>query len=291
MRRALTVGTVTALAFTGLVGCTGVAPSGQAPAARLYPFHSAVYYTVGEQQRIDRALDTAVGDCMRRRGYTYATPTSGSPPNREPDNPYGLLDPTTVGRTGYGIVPATVRDREHPPPADATDRGYVEALDGTERSQVEIALPGGPAITIARDGCEAGSRAAVFGADWDRLYYTVQSLSNMVIEKTQADAAVTAAVAQWSACVRKQGYPAATLDDLRMSIQKGAEAATTDDQTRAVARTELKTAVVDAGCQERVGLRPIVRRAQAQAEQDVLTDAYRRDLHTLRQREQAVLGH
>lgn len=289
MLRAHTVGAVLALAATGLAGCAGDTPSGQAPAARLYPFHSAVYYTAAEQQRIDAAVETAVADCMRRRGYSYANP-AGTKAGVEPDNPYGLLDPGMVASTGYGIVPAVEQDREHRSPGGVTDRGYVEALDGTTKSQVDIRLPDGPPVTIARDGCEARARVAVFGADWDRLYYTVQALSNSVIVKTQADPAVVEAVARWSRCVRAAGHPATMLEDLPMAIQRRAEAAKGDDQTRAVARAELTTATADSGCQQQAGLREVMEQAQTRAETSVLTDAYRRDLVALRQRKQAVLA-
>jgi hypothetical protein len=171
-----------------------------------------------------------------------------------------------------------------------TEPGYATALDGTTGSRVDIPLPGAPAITIARDGCEARARAAALGADWDRLYYTVQSLSNTVITTTMSAPAVTAATGRWSACMLTKGYHVASLDAAPGTIQKGAESATSAEQIRAVARTELTMATADAACQRRAGLRSAVEQAQKAAELRVLTPGHRRDLAAFRRLKRDALA-
>ncbi|MBB4961611.1 hypothetical protein [Micromonospora polyrhachis] len=280
-----------ALGTAGLVGCGGNSLADRAQPGRLYPFDSAVYLTVQEERTAQTVLERATAACMRDRGFDY-TPLLDRRGEVEPDNPYGLLDAATANTDGYGIVPAVLRRRERPVATTGPqpDPAYVTALNGSEQARHTLVLPGGEEVAVASDGCVAKARVDVYGSDWDRLYYTFQSLSNTVIERAGTDPAVTAATADWSACVGRAGHPAAKPSDLRQAIESRAAQAADDAAIRAAARAELAVARVDATCQDRAGLRAAVAGAQASAERQLLTEVLRQDLHRLHQLKRAALN-
>ncbi|MEV0458250.1 hypothetical protein [Catellatospora methionotrophica] len=295
-RRAATASAVAAFALVGLVGCGTSSPADRARPARLYPFASAVYYTDAEQRTVDVQLEQATATCMRDRGFSYppAAAAAGPPSASEPDNPYGLLDLGTARTHGYGIVPAEVQHRRRSPAATPTapaaDPGYELALVGDQQRQTTLDLPDGSQATVASDACVTRARAAVYGRDWDRLYFTVQALSNMVITRTVADPAVATAQTAWSSCLSRAGHRAESPDDLRRAIQVRAQSAADDPAIRAVAKAELAAAEADASCQEQVELGQAIRTAQDRAEQQTLNDQFRRDLEQLRNLKQAALA-
>lgn len=298
LRRAVTGSIVVALAAVGLVGCGTSSPSDRARPVRLYPFESAVYYTDAEQRIITEKLERATADCMRSRGFSYPSASASasaeaSQPEPEPNNAYGLLDLATARVSGYDIVPAEIRRRTRvgSPATPTSEPKYTAALVGDQQRQRELSLPDGSRVSVATDGCVALSRETVFGSGWDRMYYTVQALSNMVIERTGVDPAVVTALSAWSSCMGDAGHPAKNPEQLYESLLSRARAATDDDALRAVARAELTTAEADATCQDRVKLAQVTRDAQHRAEREVLNEQTGRDLEQLRLRRRAVLGH
>jgi hypothetical protein len=277
------------LLFVGLVSCsvtTHHSPS------RLYPFSGAVYYTDREQQTVDHDLEQATAACMKARGLQYKPPASdtSSDSTHEPDNPYFLLDRESARIDGYGIVSAALRSRQSIPGHESRDSGsrYYKELVGDQGSQKVISLPDGSQLTVAVDGCTAKAREAVFGSDWDRLYYTVQALSNIVIERTEKDPAVVDAVRVWSSCMHRSGYKVKSLAEPREQVSDRGRNARSTASKQAVVRVELMTAEADAACQETADLRAAVQRVQHRNERQVLTTQYRHDLDQLRQRLQAV---
>ncbi|WP_203862064.1 hypothetical protein [Plantactinospora mayteni] len=290
MRRAFSALAAAALVSAGLVGCGGEPSADRVRPARLYPFASAVYFTAEEDRVLQDALEDRTAACMRERGFDYQ-PVRGGSAEPEPDNPYALLDTRTAATHGYGIVPAAVRHRQRPVATGTPrpDPAYDRALVGSQNAQVTLSLPGGEQVAVASDGCVAAARTAVFGADWDALYYTFQSLSNRAIERTGQDPAVSAAVVSWSACVAESGYQAATPAELREQFAQRARQATDDAAMREVARAELAGAGADATCQERARLRAVTEQAQAAAERDLLTAPLQQDLTRLRHLKQAAL--
>ncbi|GHJ36595.1 hypothetical protein [Streptomyces sp. TS71-3] len=303
---------VGAFALAGLVACGTPSPSDQARPARLYPFRNAAYYTAGQQRTIDQKLDRATATCMRTRGFSYrpqapaasgslpTSPSSSSSPSpspspspSEPDNPYYLLDAATARTDGYGILPvrqAPDRPQSGAPAQPAADARYDDALVGSRKHQRTLDLPDRSEVTISVDGCVAKARQTVFGGDWDRLSYTVQALSNVVIGRTGKDAAVTVATRAWSSCMRRAGHPARKLADPRQQIYLRFRDARSSAAAQAATRAELTTAEADAACQATVHLRPVTQKAQQRIEQQVLTERYRRDLDEFRRRLRAVVG-
>ncbi|MFU8852022.1 hypothetical protein ACNAW0_13700 [Micromonospora sp. SL1-18] len=285
-----------ALALVVLAGCGTPSTADQVRPSRFYPFGSAVYYTAAEEQVIAHKLEQATAVCMRGRGFRYDSSSAPAPASwsaPEPNNPYFLLDMESARIDGYGIALAVVRDRQRsyaaaPPTPDPQ---FAKALVGDQQHQSTIDLPDGSRVTVAVDACATKAREMVFGGDWDRLYYTIQALSNIVIERTGKDPVVTDALRAWSSCLNRSGYQAKNPEELREQIQARARAAVDDAAMRIVAKTELTTAQADAACQKETNLRRVTQKAQQPIEQQVLTDQFRRDLDQLRQRRQEVLGH
>ncbi|MFF0824435.1 hypothetical protein ACFYUR_29010 [Micromonospora haikouensis] len=295
VRRAVAASAVALLALAGPVGCGEASPSDRARPAPLHPLNGAAYYSDAEQRTMDEKVEAATGDCMRRRGFHYPaepTPPATAPVESEPGNPYGLLDARDARTRGYGIVPEEMRRRQGGPSAtpSSPDPRYAAALLGDQTRQRTLPLPDGNEVSIAVGACVTEARAAVFGDDWDRLFYTVQALSNMVITRTGDSPEVARALETWSSCVGRAGHPAAHPEELREALYERARAAADAEAVRAVARAELATAEADADCQEQAGLRQALRDAQRRVEQQVLTDGFRRDVEQLRQRRQRVLG-
>ncbi|WP_320069110.1 hypothetical protein [Micromonospora sp. RTGN7] len=296
MRRAIACCAVTVLALGGLVGCGNAPPADRARPAGVHPLDGAAYYSAADQRAVDEKLERATGACMKGRGFTYPATPVPSPTARddsEPGDPYGLIDRQTARTAGYDIVPDELRKRAQArsAPSSPPDPRYAAALVGDQEHQQSIALPEGNEVSIAVGACVTQARAEVFGAGWDRLFYTVQILSNMVIERTGDSPAVLETRKTWSSCAERAGYRAANPEELRESILTRARAATDDAAVREAARAELAAATADANCQEQADLREVVRSAQQRVEQEVLTDRFRGDLDELRQRRRVVLGH
>lgn len=295
MRRAVAASAVALLALAGPVGCGDASPSGRARPAPLYPLDGAAYYSDAEQRTMDEKVEAATTACMRQRGFRYPaepTPAAPAPEDPEPGNPYGLLDRQDARTRGYGIVPEEMRRRQGGSAAtpSPSDPRYAAALLGDQARQRTLSLPDGSEVSIAVGACVTEARVVVFGDDWDRLYYTVQALSNMVITRTGDSPEVARALETWSSCVGRAGHPAGDPEELREGLYEQARAAADADAVRAVARAELATAEADADCQEQTGLRQALHDAQRRVEQEVLTDGFRRDVEQLRQRRQRVLG-
>lgn len=283
-----------------LAGCGNTA--GQA-GHRLYPFDSAVYFDGRQQASLDAAQEAAVQRCMRQRGFAYR-PAQTAVQEAEPDNPYGLLSKEAASINGYGITSRLVSGRQpasspgetagKEPSENAgkthSTQAQNDALLGTRAGTRVLKLPGGDEVTIATDGCVAQSRREVFGADWDDVYYLFQELSNQVIERTNADPAVHAALGEWSHCMARAGHPG-------ISSPYAAEAAVTHHvqsagrtatAVRAAARYEIGMAVQDAVCQQQVGLRHAFEIAQQRAEKHV-GGPYSHDLdHLVEMRKRAL---
>ncbi|MEU5090183.1 hypothetical protein [Streptomyces sp. NPDC021356] len=284
-----------------LAGCGNTA--GQA-GQRLYPFDSAVYFDAKEQALLNAAQEAAVQRCMRQRGFTYQPARAAPAQDAEPDNPYGLLSKEAAGTDGYGITSRLVSERPPATPGGEapgkeplggagnphTTQAWNDALVGTRRGRRVLKLPGGDEVTVAVDGCVALSRREVFGADWDDVYYLFQELSNQVIERTDADHAVRAALREWSRCMARASRPGiASPDDAEAAVTQHVQSAgRTAAGVRAAARYEIGTAVQDAACQQQAGLRTVFRTAQQQAEEHVGA-RYSRELdHLVEMRDRAL---
>ncbi|MER7196062.1 hypothetical protein [Streptomyces flaveolus] len=268
------------LAAITLVGCGNAADQG---ASRLYPFRSAVYFTVAETAALHTAEENAVEHCMRRHGFAY-TPTPSPVARWEPDNPYGLLKESQARVDGYGITSRmieqrgeTVSPQDHSPtrvpdriPKEtAASERWRRALLGSRQQAVE--LPGDEEVSIPANGCVAESRRHLYGADWERLYYLFQALSNMVIVETNSNPSVRVVQNRWADCMKEAGYPVASLEEARARVTRQVEdAGRAAGAVRTVARSELRTAVADARCQQRVNLRGSFEAAQRKAERELV---------------------
>ncbi|MFD8902511.1 hypothetical protein [Streptomyces ardesiacus] len=253
-----------------------------------------VYFTAPETAKLHAAEEKAVQRCMRENGFSY-TPTPSPVDRWEPDNPYGLLGENQSRVEGYGITPRILEQPENTAPPQSRfpteARGYPSkkkvgsetwqrALLGTRQQTVD--LPGGGQVLVPENGCVAESRRKLYGADWERLYYLFQTLSNRVITEVTENSYVRAAQTRWAECMAEDGYAVATMEEARARVTRKVEDADRNAAAvRTAVRTELRTALADARCQQKVSLRRAFQTAQEGSEQKLLSQ-YAPELHRLR---------
>ena len=255
-----------------------------------YPFGGAAHVP-GEERAIHIAAENVlIAACMRERGFQFL-PQPGPPGGSDPDNPYGLLTPDDARTHGYRIAEDMMR---RPPTVDEDPNeaaraalpaprraAYDAALLGTEQHEEEIPVPGGGVFTYRSDACAYTARRALFGADWDGLYVTVQAATNAVVDEVLRSAPFTRAQRDWSSCMGGRGHRASGLADPRRQVAQalaGTGAAGPSDAptasptasaaplSRRAMRLEQRVAVADAACQDHSGLWAVAAVAQEAAE-------------------------
>ncbi len=242
---------------------------------------------------LHRAEELAVRSCMAGRGFPYEIVPEIDRERLAAANPYGLLDVQRARSDGYGITghllanagnpAATTNDALVADLPDAQRQRWNEALIGTEAHRTEIRLPDGQTLSYSTDGCVQIAQASVYGEDGKRLYSTVESLSAMVTVRVADDPRVGKAEREWAACMREHDYRYSGLSEPPAEVRERLAAAEQDPaEVREVATFELAVAGRDAVCQRDARLHDAVRKAQADAERDIVVDRYRGDLDRLR---------
>ncbi|MGC4789519.1 hypothetical protein ACLQ22_17000 [Micromonospora sp. DT178] len=270
----------------GVVGCAA-APGHTTTTVELpRPLDGTTYFTSAESSALHDAHEQLVTRCMREKGFAYQR-VPLSPAARLRDiNPYGLLSRKQAGTDGYRITSSLAEEakaRSRPAPTSTSTPAWNEALLGTESHRVTIRLPEGHEVFYNSDGCTHQATAALYGADWQRLYDTFQVLANRVVEAVNQDAEFLGAQSAWSQCMTRAGQPSRTFDEARGRIEAAFNQAAEDRaDLMPVVRQELATAAADAGCQDEVGIADVVRAAQGRAEAAILDASRQGQLGELR---------
>lgn len=296
------------LVAIGAAGCltaSGSTTPEQVPPPR--PLDGAVMFTAAETKLLHDASEVLVRNCMTARGLRYQQVPGTDRNKSSAANPYGLLDPTTVGADGYGMTseflgagqaqPADPNDPVIASMTDAEQQEWRTALTGSAANHQPLSMPDGTMLTIPSDGCVAEASSELYGAAWDRLYLTFQGYANLVLSRTEQDAAYRQGITAWSECMSEAGYRYQSLQDPRREINQLLEKAPPPaepgltGELRQIALTELAVARADAGCERDTGLNEAVTIAQRTTEAATLTPQIRADLETLWSMRRTALDH
>ncbi|MFI1061640.1 hypothetical protein ACH4TC_07035 [Streptomyces spororaveus] len=181
----------------------------RAPARALETAELDLLHTAGE---------LLVQDCMRARGFSYwPVPRVPHPDFR--DFPYGVDDVDWARRQGFGRRIERQLDEE----AASGPRGRYRsglsaerlealgaALMGPDAKGLEVRNPGGGTLSHSDRGCIAASWRQLYGDA--RLWYgsseTVKQLGATRTGRVNQDPAFRTALAGWSECVGRRGFPA-----------------------------------------------------------------------------------
>ncbi|WP_232248588.1 hypothetical protein [Streptacidiphilus rugosus] len=284
--------------FLGL-GAAGCSSSGSTTPAdtgaqQARPLDGVTYYDPAQRALLHDATERRVAQCMRTRGFGYRPQPLAASDHTADGNPYGLLTPAQARNDGFGLTSSALDARPFVDANAAADGGqaWKDALDGTAAHRVYLAMPGGRQFFYNADACSTQAVAQVYGADYYRLYETMEVLAGQVVTTVQADDGVHAAESRWRSCMAAAGERSADLDAPLSAVTAQLHTAlASGDRARvhAVAGRELSLAETDAGCQETSGLAAAVATAQARAEQPVRR-SHAADLAALRALQRTALS-
>ncbi|MFI6207357.1 hypothetical protein ACIBAI_13270 [Streptomyces sp. NPDC051041] len=239
-------------------GRAGDAGTGGSAAARggeaVEPLPLSAYSATSEEDEktIQQASDLLMKECMQRFGFAY-TPQPGveeAEPAR--DSEYRMIPAADAAAHGY-----------HSPdggePVDETGD------DGKAGSEAENAVRLGTGArtvdgkAVPEGGCKGETdRTMAEGLPELPVPSPVDQAANEAAQKAQSDPKLTAAVAEWSACMKEQGFVFAhPRDAAGRFLGKGAKGDRPADgarTTRTATDEEKKVAVADSGCNEKAAL-------------------------------------
>ncbi|KUL39753.1 hypothetical protein ADL12_14940 [Streptomyces regalis] len=234
---------------------------------------------------------------MRSRGFGYSEVPVGDVQREAATSPYGLLPRSRAAQDGYGLTVQRLKT----PPADPNaqrlsalserERGVWEAaLKGAENGPRQvIELPEGPSLSIPTGSCASVARQKVYGTSWERNHFTLQNLSNSIVEDTLDHPLVKAAERKWVVCMRHEGFPYQDREDPLRAMRRHLDSGKSDAAgLRATGEEELRIARRDAACQAEADLAEQVARAQKLVE-SALSPARTSVLKDFRAARQAAL--
>jgi hypothetical protein len=243
----------------------------------LRPLNGVLHFTATESAVLHRAEEREVQKCMASRGFDYLVVPVGDVEREAAVSPYGLLTESQAAQNGYGLglrrlqkSPSDPNARQLSASSERSRLAWEEALKGTKGGpREEIVLKDGPTVSVPTDSCVSVARRALYGASWDRNYYTLQSLSTSIARNTLKHPLVKAAEDEWAACMRDEGFPYQERENPLKAVKKQLDAAKSDTAAvRAAGREELRIAVADYACQGEVDLAQQIALAQTNVEKD-----------------------
>ncbi|GAA1595301.1 hypothetical protein GCM10009731_55830 [Streptomyces globosus] len=261
-RRPLLLTAAALAAVTALGGCTSepARPGGAAgdrgePAVRITPQPDpanaplpldAYGFDTSQQKVLQQAQDILTEACMHRIGFaafkntsTYVTAGAGA---RRTTSGIGLVDAEAAKKYGYrsGGLP----DRE---------AGAAQKRDPSETAALFGPQDGAPAPAGAPEGGCAGEaarklypRSTTGAAGAPAGNGLVDELARQAADRARADSRVTAAVTEWSACMREAGFQVKTPWELQQ--MEGTR------WTGPVTSEEITAATTDVSCKQRTKL-------------------------------------
>ncbi|MEV6962466.1 hypothetical protein AB0M97_25410 [Streptomyces sp. NPDC051207] len=230
--------------------------------------------------------------CMERHGFrTWPTPYE-NPVADDTEFPYAVTDPEWAGRHGYG---SDIQRRVGELMRSDPNRRYfgslsperrtaaVTALSGPRPVGLLAKLPGGSVVRRSSAGCVSEAERDLYGDL--RTWYTVKKITDNLhglrVKRVMADEEYERSVKDWSACMRKKGYPYATPGEARASALE----AVVGGEGRG---DEIRTAVAEARCAADSGLTGTARRLDERYERSI-SRQYRKEISTRRALEAAAL--
>src|SRR5262249_7374369 len=239
---------------------------------------------------LHRATEILTSQCMHRKGFDYHPVPDRERSREAAASPYLLLQADRVRVDGYGILAAALDPSFHLK-TDGLNHQLVAALPEPQRQQWDAAMFGtdvnrknleltdGVKVSFATDGCVFAVKEQLYGQGWVALYYTFQSLTNIVIRATEKSTEVSQAEASWAACMQASGHNYSTLVEPYREISARVSSLKDNVQERRdLARYELQTAQRDVTCQHQAHLHEKVVAGQQIAETTTLSPANREDL-------------
>lgn len=177
------------------------------------PLGGALHFTAAESAALHHAEEQEVQTCMKSRGFDYTVVPVGDVQREAAASPYGLLTEGQAAQDGYGLtvqrlkkVTTDPNSRRMSTLSEGDRRAWEEALKGApDGPREEIELQDGPTVSVPTDACVSVARRTLYGASWERNYYTAQSLSNSIVRDTLEHPLVNAAEQKWAACMRGKG--------------------------------------------------------------------------------------
>ncbi|MER6450654.1 hypothetical protein [Streptomyces venezuelae] len=182
----------------------------RAPARALEAAELDVLHTAGE---------LLVQDCVRAQGFSY-WPVPRLPHPDWRDFPYGVDDVDWARGHGFGRRIERQLDEEAASGPAARYRSGLSAerlealgvaLMGPDAKGLSVGNPGGGTLSHSDRGCIAASWRQLYGDA--RLWYgaseTVKQLGAVRTGRVDQDPAFRTALAGWSECVGRRGFPAA----------------------------------------------------------------------------------
>ena len=255
--------------------------------------------------------DEKIAECMAGHGFEYTSVTAADIPRHAADVSFG--EPTAGDRAtfefaevyGYGMTTSpdgdgVARPAAEPGAIEDLNKAYVEAMSDAERTAYMEALGGVTPVfaseeeasswepTLDQLGCWGWAESQVYGdggrggdvpddGAWAELEAEIVRLE----EAIGNDPRVTAAVADWSACMADAGYPGladleaaqlgildaataiweesglATLGEDAPAEDRAAAQQAFETQMSALAADEIATAVADLTCRAEVGYQDV----------------------------------
>ncbi|MFD7750352.1 hypothetical protein ACFV2V_31030 [Streptomyces sp. NPDC059698] len=163
-----------------------------------------------EKDQILRASRVLAKDCMARFGFDYSWSASSGQRSAPEDNAanrsrrYGIVDRAIASQYGYGTGAPMVEDATGQPPSaqmsDAATRVFLGDSDPTRKVERGAEVNG---VEIPEGGCSGESKRKIGNGLSNRPANDINMASFQV---SLNDEKVKAAIAKWSACMKKSGY-------------------------------------------------------------------------------------
>ncbi|AJF66058.1 hypothetical protein SVTN_18335 [Streptomyces vietnamensis] len=216
------------------------------------------------------AEQALVTTCLRGFGVTYRSPAGSSSAQPPPEGPYGVTDPDWARKYGYRLPPALIAtDHGSRPLPDPTTVALITGGVTYDRNGTPQRISDQPLLTthhgrkVPEGGCLGEARRTLAGRNDNRDPTRIGSaLYAQAYRDSQQDPRVTAATADWAACMKQRGFtyrtPLEPAND--PSFPRNPPA---DERERA-------TAVADVACKEKTGLVALWHRVESEIERSLM---------------------
>ncbi|GAA4695322.1 hypothetical protein [Phytohabitans rumicis] len=195
------------------------------------------YALTAEQQRmVTNAIIILGRECLRGFGLDWPASQPAPPADTEPNaQRYPLMDPQKAATGGYhalDLIEGQKEIAERKKDAEAPSQDAMNVWAGRGQTTYN-------GKAVPRGGCAGEAQRQLYGGKDPVDIEVVQRLGLDAHARMRQDSRVVKVFADWSACVKEQGFdyrdPYAANDDQRW-------------QTEQVTETEIATAVADVGC-------------------------------------------
>ncbi|WP_040164029.1 hypothetical protein [Microbacterium gorillae] len=244
-------------------------------------------------------VEDVVAACMAKEGFEYRPNTNNSGVvYSDEDNPWKPDDRKWVEEYGYGMLKSPWQEQSGEEVSEDPNQKYVEGLSESERASYYETLYGGEpdpedvnedgsyTLTWEQSGCQGSAQHEVYGDDASDLlseqYQDLFDAMNDMYTK-QWDSAL-AVDKKWSACMEEGGYPgmerqSAAQEAFSDKLNKMYENAdpekgpdTNSEEYKSLQKDEIKQALVDLDCREKVDYAQEQLKEQFAAEEEFIAE-------------------